>query len=315
MTIFKKGILVLAFVCLEIDGFCLRVGENPTIDFGTIHYLYGTAGFSEVTVSADGGAPGTGGSGNLVSQSGGSSGTVTFNLEFIDRISVLFGGEIDLTIGTGSYSDNTCGDITISNVHTTGNASSASKSVNATTSSVSFPIGARLTVNNFTGSDSCTLNKKAVSSSAMTGRVSGSANASLNISVIIVPDIAVSHDSASLNFGKICSIATGTQTITVGTDGSVTSPTNLFCPAQGTSADSFTVTGNSDDTFSVSLPASITLSNGVDNLTVSNLTSSCTNNCVLTDNHHTFTVGGTLTIPAGVSVGHYQNNYTVTINY
>ena len=291
MAIFKKGILVLAFVCLAIKGYCLSA-NTPEVNFGTIHYLYEGSGNSQYTVVYDG-AIESAGIGNLISQSGGTYGTVTFTFDGLDRLAALL-NDFTLTIGDGTYPYQAdCGRVTISNVHTTNRAQSATQSASITTRSISLPIGATLTVDSFTGTASCTIST--TFSSAMTGKVGNSrtANASLKISVIIVPDMAVEHNSASLNFGRICTITTGQQTITVAPNGNVSS-TNLFCPAQGTSPDSFTVTGNIGQSFNVSAIASTTISNGSDSLTVSNLTPSCSQNCVLTDHTYNLTVGGNI---------------------
>ena len=284
-------------------------GNPPEVNFGTVNYLYGAAGFGKVTISETG-TPSTGDSGNLVNQSGGAAGTVTFSLNWADRLAAVFGTKFSLTINTNTYTaTESCGQVTISNVHSTNGATTVEQSTSG--SSVSLPIGASLTVDSFTGSTSCTITK--TFSSVMTGKLSGSASAGLKITVTLVPNMAVEHNSASLNFGRICTVATQ-QTLTIAPNGNVSS-TNLFCPSQGTSADSFTVTGNVGQSFSVSLPSTVTITSGSDSLTVSNLTSSCSSNCSLTDHTYNFNVGGTLTVPANAPVGNYQGNYQLTITY
>lgn len=311
MRIIKIVISTFLFWGLGINGFCIDVSQNPTVDFGIINYLYNGAGFGQVTIS-DSGTPSTDGAGYMMNQSGGSAGTVGFSINFFENL--LGGRNITLTTKTDSYTTQqsaSCGRVTISNIHTTGGANTADKQA-STNSPATFPIGATLTLDSFVSSTPCTIQE--TFSAAMTGsNLWGSKDASLTIRVQIIPNMAVSHDSAALNFGTICRSTTQQQVLTIAPDGGVSG--TYVCPTQNTSADSFTVTGNIGQSFYVTLPNTVTITNGSTNLTVSNLTSSCTNNCVLTDNHYTFTVGGTLTIPAGVSVGHYQNNYTVTINY
>jgi hypothetical protein len=311
MKIIKVVISTFLFWGLGVNGFCIDVSQNPTVDFGIINYLYNGAGFGQVTIS-DSGTPSTGGAGYIMNQSGGSAGTVGFSINFLENL--LGGRNITLTTKTDSYTTQqsaSCGQVTISNIHTTGGANTASKQA-STNSPATFPIGATLTLDSFVSSSPCTIQE--TFSAAMTGsNLWGSKDASLTIRVQIIPNMAVTHDSAALNFGTICRSTTQQQVLTIAPDGGVSG--TYVCPTQNTSADSFTVTGNIGQSFNVNLPNTVTISNGSTNLTVSNLTPSCSSNCQLTANTYNLKVGGTLTVPAGTPLGTYQGNYQVSITY
>ena len=134
---------------------------------------------------------------------------------------------------------------------------------------------------------------------------------------IVMPEIStLSHDSgAYLDFGTLC-YSGQAQTITVAPNGTITS-SNVLCAPNAVSADSFTFHSTAVSTAAVSVPASsITLSNGGNGtLTVNNFQSSCTGSCALVNNDLTFTVGGTLSVPAGAPIGDYTGSYQVTVTY
>ena len=50
-------------------------------------------------------------------------------------------------------------------------------------------------------------------------------------------------------------------------------------------------------------------------LTVNNFTSSCGNNCTTSNGSATFTVGSTISVPGGSSVGNYIGTYPVSVTY
>lgn len=310
MKITKIVISTFLFLGLGVNGFCIDVSQNPTVDFGIINYLYGASGSSQVTIS-EAGVASTGGSGYILNQSGGSAGTVGFSISGI--LEIIFGRSISLEIKTGTYTTKqsaSCGRVTISNVRTTGGTSGSGSAGSG--SPATFPIGATLTLDSFVSSSPCTIQE--TFTSAMTGsNWLGSKDASLTIRVQIIPNMAVTHDSAALNFGTICRSTTQQQVLTIAPDGGVSG--TYVCPTQNTSADSFTVTGNIGQSFNVNLQNSTTITNGSTNLTVSNLTPSCSSNCQLTANTYNLTVGGTLTVPSGTPTGEYTGNYNLSITY
>jgi hypothetical protein len=84
------------------------------------------------------------------------------------------------------------------------------------------------------------------------------------------------------------------------------------------SAASFTVTGSTNFTFSISLPSSlVTLKSGTNTLTLGTFTSNPTPFGTLTGGSALLNVGATLNIPAGQPAGTYttETPFTVTVNY
>ncbi len=314
----KRFILFTYLLFISSSGFAGSVTKPPTIDFGSMGYILdSTDGFNTVTISATG-AVSTGETGPLTGLTGGSAGTAIIgNFSWLES---LFGSTVTFQTNRSTVSTTIttagCGSVVIDNFTTTGGATSATGS--ARNDSESFPLGAKLTLSSFSGSGGCTISGTV--SGPVQFRVGNTAlgtnwtNVPVDIIVRIEPRLSLRHDqNAALDFGNICRSSTQ-QTITVRADGTAT-PTNTLCPLTTTHADSFTVTGNTGQSFDVSLPATASISNGSDTLTIDNFTSSCTTNCVLENGAHTFTVGGTLTVPGGSSVGEYTGSYPVSITY
>ena len=309
MRAIKFVIMVLLLSGLGVKGFCVDVISNPSIDFGTANFLYGETGFNVISVS-DAGAVTTSGSGNIISQNGGSAGTVTFgDFSWLETLlSTLY---IETKSGPWTISTSECGEIQISDITTTNGATSTSKKISG--SSLSFPIGAVLTLNSFTGSSACYIQGTVPDGITYRKLTTSATNVPLSVKVYVIPAMAIDHNTgASLNFGTVCS-GTIQQALTIAPNGTTSGTT--ICPTQNTSADAFTVRGNIGQSFSVNLPNTATISNGSNDLTVSNFTSSCSGNCILTENTYSLNVGGTLTIPVGTPLGTYQGNYQVSITY
>lgn len=306
-----KIFLIFAFMLIVMNAYSYNVINDPTIDFGSVSYLYGsTSGFNTI-VAQDGSGLSTSGSGALYDQIGGSVGTIT-----LGNFSFLQGLQPGVEMFSGPFEVQTsgCGKITITSITTT-NGDTSDEKWRGLSSTLDFPLGGTLTFNEITATAPCYI--QGTISNAYRHRPSGIGswtNASIKVKVYVTPHMALSHDlNAALNFGTICS-AQHQQTITIAPNGAVSS-TNLLCSAQNTSADAFTITGNNGQFFDVTLPSSVIITNGVNNLNVTNLTPSCLNNCVLSGNTYSLGVGGTLTVPANAPLGDYQGNYQLRITY
>lgn len=311
----KKNFLICFCLFVSINCFAVNVTQLPTIDFGSMGYIpNSTAGFNKITIE-DSGTATTSAAGPLTGLTGGSAGSATVETSGLEIFVLLFGGSLQFrtNANTNSYTVETpgCGKVSISDFTTTNKDIEGSNR----SSPATFPLGATLTLLSFTGTTGCTISGT-VSGPVQYRLSTGSwTNMTVTINVYIAPHMSLAHNQgAALDFGNICRSTTTQQTITVRPDGTSTA-TNPVCPLTATHADSFTATGNAGQSFSVNLPASATISNGQDSLTLNNFTSSCSTSCTLSNSTHTFTVGGTLTVPKDVTTGEYTGNYPVSITY
>ncbi|MBE0675106.1 MAG: DUF4402 domain-containing protein [Bacteroidales bacterium] len=143
------------------------------------------------------------------------------------------------------------------------------------------------------------------------------ASATATAAATIVSPIAISKD-VDMSFGNVA-VNTNPGTVVLATDGSRTSTGGVTLPATtGTvTAASFTVTGTTGYTFAISLPASVTVSLGANNMTVDNFSSSLGATGTLTAGTATLNVGATLNVLGSQAPGNYVSGtpFTVTVNY
>ena len=145
-------------------------------------------------------------------------------------------------------------------------------------------------------------------SAATHAQVSATANAS---AVIFTP-LTISS-TVEMDFGTLASAGGGTLVLNL--DNSLTPSAGVTVIAGTPTAASFTVEGISGATYSISIPASITLADGGNTMTVNPITNNSTG--TLTGGEDTFAVGGTLNVSAGQLPGTYTNttDLTITVNY
>jgi hypothetical protein len=140
-------------------------------------------------------------------------------------------------------------------------------------------------------------------------------SATANATATLVTPIAISK-TVDMDFGTLA--ASGTiGTVVLGTN-DVATPSGGASLVSGTpTAAQFSVTGEGTSTFDISLPSSITLTTGTDNLTVDNFVSNPATTGTLTAGAATVKVGATLNVPANAPAGTYTNttDLTVTVNY
>ena len=149
-------------------------------------------------------------------------------------------------------------------------------------------------------------------------QVSATATASANI----VAPITITKD-VDLHFGNVAVHAStaGTVVLNPTTEdrqefGGVTLPA-VPGPVQ---AAEFTVTGEGNYTYEVTLPANVVVSNGINNMTVDNFTTSLPDDGTvgtLDAGSQVFKVGATLNVAGGQAAGLYTSEepFTVTVNY
>lgn len=139
------------------------------------------------------------------------------------------------------------------------------------------------------------------------------ASVTASASATVATPIAISETS-SMNFGTVVASATA-GTAVLSTAGAVTTTGGVTTLASTPSAAAFSVTGQSGQTFSVSLPTSATLSSGANNMTIDTFNHSLGTTPTLTGGTATFSVGATLNVSANQAAGAYSGTYAVTVNY
>lgn len=134
------------------------------------------------------------------------------------------------------------------------------------------------------------------------------AGASINISTPIV--ISQAQDLA---FGDTFVPATG-GTVTVVSDGSVTQTGDVVAPT-GSAPAEFTVAGTASSAYVVTLPTSITMSNGATGtITVDTFEHNATQ-VLDVAGAETFQVGATATLAGAQEAGAYTGTFDVTVAY
>lgn len=145
-----------------------------------------------------------------------------------------------------------------------------------------------------------------------------SATTSANGTATIVKPIAIVK-AADLLFGKVVpGTATGTVVMTAAGARSATGGATLFGQASTSNAASFTVSGENSATYAITLPsAAVTLTSGVNTMTVGTFTSSpsATGALDVTSGNQTLNVGGTLNVGANQAAGSYTGSFSVTVAY
>jgi hypothetical protein len=140
-------------------------------------------------------------------------------------------------------------------------------------------------------------------------------SATANATATLVTPISISK-SVDMDFGTVAASATaGTVVLDVN---STVSPTGgVSLPGGTPTAAQFDVSGEGTSSFSISLPTSIILTSGLNNLTVNGFTSTPNGTGTLTAGAAVVKVGATLAVPANQPAGTYTNtnDLTVTVNY
>ena len=310
----KKLILKFLLLFLIINSYAANMPTSPSLNMGTAIYVTDNSGVANVSITNYQGNVTTSGAGPLGSLTGYAATGAVFTNISRKRI------DIEIQGGNSGTVQGSCGTINVSNISINGGttASFSKNDIKDLSNGISFSM-----VASFSGipTQSCTISgpingvtfryKDTNNGNQGTWVPNNNITVSLNL---LLPNRFEHDNGAKIDFGTFCR-SNQTQTLTVtsaGTEGS----SSVACHSGTVSADSFTLnTAASSVSFSVTLPTSATLSNGVDNLTVNNFTSSCGNNCMTSNGSATFTVGATISIPGGSSVGSYTGTYPVSVTY
>ncbi len=153
----------------------------------------------------------------------------------------------------------------------------------------------------------------------------------LTVSVLSLGQVTVTA-STSVNIVAPIGMTLGTNmsfgnVVTNGLAGTITlSPAGIRTPGTGVTfpattgtvtAATFAVTGENNFTYTITLPASVTVTDGSNTMTVNTFTSTPSPIGTLTAGHETLSVGATLNLPANTLAGAYTNasGLAVTVNY
>lgn len=142
--------------------------------------------------------------------------------------------------------------------------------------------------------------------SAMAASINGNASANVLTPLSIA-------ENAAMSFGDVSGDADSATTVVLTTGGTTSSADGAY--AGGTpAAGDFTVSGAVSAAYTLTLPASITLTGTGADMTVTALNSNETGT-LGAGGTETFQVGGTLNIGAGQTAGSYTGTYAVTVAY
>jgi hypothetical protein len=139
-------------------------------------------------------------------------------------------------------------------------------------------------------------------------------NASATAYARIISPINIENvEGSNLEFGSMVASA---GTVTVSPAGARTAAGTIVVN-QGTTPDAadFHVTGEDTYTYAITLPTTSSITNGTDNITVSNFTSSIGATGTLTGGSSNFSVGGKITLTGSESTGLYSGTFQVTAAY
>lgn len=147
--------------------------------------------------------------------------------------------------------------------------------------------------------------------------INAQVNATATASATILTGISITKVQ-DMNFGRL-NPGTGGGTATISTAGVVT-PTGDVTKLAGVTptAASFTVSGETGYTFTITLPSSdYTITDGSNTMIVNTFLSSPSSSGTISGGGTTLSVGAKLTISAGQASGTYTNGtgFTVTVNY
>ncbi len=148
---------------------------------------------------------------------------------------------------------------------------------------------------------------------AAPGTIGATATATGSATATILAPIVVTHTpGAALKFGKFTAGTGGAVVVSPAGSASVTGGVALVL-GSSSAADGFLVEGDPNRGFAI-LTAAGTVSFAGTSLAFTTLPSAATGSLNAVGAAG-FTIGGTLSVPAGVAPGSYTGSYSVTVNY
>lgn len=129
----------------------------------------------------------------------------------------------------------------------------------------------------------------------------------------VVTPIVLTHTSgAALGFGKFTRGTGGTVVVSPAGVGSITADVG-FVPGSTTSADAFTVAGDSNRSFAITTTSG-SVTQGANSMAFTTTPSAATATTSGTGTS-SFTVGGTMTVSGTQATGAYSGTYNATVTY
>jgi hypothetical protein len=187
--------------------------------------------------------------------------------------------------------------------------------------SVTFSIGA---IANFlaTGTTgNLTVSTRVTATVANSGVPPTTGGATANVQAFVARGISAARTS-DLVFGRVVSPSGASGTISIAPGGTVSGTLFRMPGGAARSAAAFTVSGEGGQAISVSIPASVYLSDGANTLSVAtsnNLVGlpgdQFLSGAVNSAGTLNFNVGGTVTVPSATPAGTYSGTLTVTVSY
>lgn len=156
-----------------------------------------------------------------------------------------------------------------------------------------------------------------IAGSTTTAFAQSTASAIATANVITPISIAKNADMA---FGNLAVQAATGGTVVLAPAGTRSRTGGVSLPATtgSVTAASFTVTGNGNYGYSITLPTTLTLthSGGIESMVADNFTSTPSGNGTLSSGTQNISVGATLNVNSGQLAGAYTSgNFDVTVNY
>jgi hypothetical protein len=157
-----------------------------------------------------------------------------------------------------------------------------------------------------------------VSLAAVAAHAQSSASATASALAKVISPITITKNT-DLNFGTIITGPAGTVIVSAAGVETASGAT-VVSPNPSVSAAQFTVTGEPSTAYSISLPSTITITNGAQTMTVDNFTSSPTPTGLLSaattgPGSQSLNVGARLNVLANQAVGNYAGTFSVTVAY
>lgn len=148
----------------------------------------------------------------------------------------------------------------------------------------------------------------------LSGSAAMAATSSADASARIVTAISISK-IADMDFADIAAGSTD-GTVILSTSGGLSSTGGVHLMASGAaSAAQFTVSGDPGAGYDITLPSSVTLTSGVNTMTVDTFVSDPAGSGTLTGGEEQVSVGATLHVGTWQASGLYQGSFDVTVAY